>query len=289
MEIRHLKYLMAVGQELHFGKAAEKLFITQPALSRQIQQLEEEMGVKLLERNKRNVALTTAGAYLMGEAEYIINHLNQVIDATRRKAKGEEGEVRVGFVGSAMQNVIPDVLVKLSDQYPKLHTSLDELSNKEQLSAIIHDRLDIGFVRMERVPADFEQQVVFEDSFSLVVPADHEMDESRFENLKQLRDEQFILFSHEYSQEYYENIMSIFADHGFEPNVSHRSVHANTIFRLVEKHLGVAIVPSALASGVDLDIRFISLAGLPQRTQLTAVWDSRNRNAALQKFIGLLK
>lgn len=288
MEIRHLKYLMAVGQELHFGRAADKLFITQPALSRQILQLEEELGVKLLERDKRNVALTSAGAYLMDEAEYVINHLNQVIESTKRKAKGEEGEVRIGFVGSAMQDVIPDLLVRLNGQYPKLHTSLDELSNKEQLSALIHDRLDIGFVRMERVPTDYGQKVVFEDSFSLVLPADHRLNTDSFESLNQLKAEQFILFSHEYSQEYYENIMSIFADHGFEPNVSHRSVHANTIFRLVEKHLGVAIVPTALASGVSLGVQFIPLSSLPQRTRLTAVWDKRNRNAALEKLIALL-
>ncbi len=288
MEIRHLKYLMAVGQELHFGRAADKLFITQPALSRQIQQLEEELGVKLLERNKRNVALTTAGAYLIDEAEYIVNHLSHVIESTKRKAKGEEGEVRIGFVGSAMQDVIPDLLVRLNQEYPKLHTSLDELSNKEQLSALIHDRLDIGFVRMERVSTDYGQKVVFEDSFSLVLPSDHQLTAGTFVSLNQLRDERFILFSHEYSQEYYENIMSIFADHGFEPNVSHRSVHANTIFRLVEKHLGVAIVPSALASGVDLGVQFITLASLPQRTRLTAVWDQRNRNAALEKLISLL-
>lgn len=288
MEIRHLKYLMAVGQELHFGRAADKLFITQPALSRQILQLEEELGVKLLERDKRNVALTSAGAYLMDEAEYVINHLNQVIESTRRKAKGEEGEVRIGFVGSAMQDVIPDLLVRLNEQYPKLHTSLDELSNKEQLSALIHDRLDIGFVRMERVPADFEQLVVFEDSFSLVLPADHQLNTDSFKSLNQLKEEQFILFSNEYSQEYYENIMSIFADHGFEPHVSHRSVHGNTIFRLVEKHLGVAIVPTALASGVSLGVQFISLECLPQRTKLTAVWSNTNRNSALQKLLETL-
>jgi DNA-binding transcriptional LysR family regulator len=279
---------MAVGQELHFGRAADKLFITQPALTRQIQQLEEEVGVKLLERNKRNVALTPAGAYLMDEAEYMINHLKNVVEATKRKALGEEGEVRIGFVGSAMQDVIPDLLVKLNEQYPMLHTSLDELSNKEQLNALVHDRLDIGFVRMEQVPIDFEQRVVFEDSFSLVLPADHHLNKSTFESLNQLQEERFILFSHEYSQEYYENIMSIFADHGFEPHVSHRSVHANTIFRLVEKHLGVAIVPSALASGVDLAVQFISLDSLPQRTRLTAVWDQRNRNGALQKLLEAL-
>lgn len=288
MELRHLRYLIALGQELHYARAAERLFITQPALSRQIQQLEDELGVKLVERTKRKVSLTSAGSYFADEAEYVINHLDQVVRSTQRKAVGEEGEVRIGFVGSAMQNVIPDLLVRLNQSYPLIHSSLDELSNKEQLRALAHDRLDIGFVRMEQVPGDFHQQVVFEDSFSLVVPGDHKLQPESFTNLKEFRNESFILFSNEYSQEYYDNIMSIFSDHDFEPNVSHRSVHANTIFRLVEKHLGVAIVPTSLAAGVDLNVSFISLDHLPQRTQLTAVWNARNRNEALVKLLELL-
>lgn len=287
MELRHLKYLLAVGEELHFARAAERCFITQPALSRQIQQLEEEIGVKLLERTKRKVSLTRAGAYLVDEAAYVINHLEQVVKATQRKAVGEEGEIRIGFVGSAMQNVIPDLLVALSERYPLLHTSLDELSNKEQLYALAHDRLDIGFVRMEHVAGDFERRVVFEDSFSLVLPKGHAVLKAGFKGLDQLRDEAFILFSHEYSQEYYDNIMSIFSDHGFDPNVSHKSVHANTIFRLVEKQLGVAIIPTALSQGVSLEVDFVSLDHLPQRTRLTAVWNARNRNSALGRFLEL--
>lgn len=288
MELRHLKYLVALGQELHFARAADKLFITQPALTRQIQQLEDEIGVKLVERTKRKVALTTAGSYFFDEAVYVINHLSQVVQATQRKATGEEGEIRIGFVGSAMQNIIPDLLVELNKQYPRLHTSLEELSNQEQLRALTHDRLDIGFLRMQHIPGDFEKGMVFEDSFSLVVPTGHAVDAGGFTNLQQLRDEPFILFSNEYSQEYFDNIMSIFADHDFEPRVSHRSVHANTIFRLVEKNLGVAIIPSALAKDVNLGVSFIDLAHLPQRTRLTAVWKARNRNAALEKMLGLL-
>ena len=288
MELRHLKYLVALGQELHFARAADKLFITQPALSRQIQQLEEEVGVKLVERTKRKVALTTAGAYFFDEATYVINHLEQVVQATQRKAAGEEGQIRIGFVGSAMQNIIPDLLLRLNEAYPRIHTSLEELSNVEQLRALAQDRLDIGFLRMRQVPGDFEKKMVFQDSFSLVVPKNHRVGPDNFTSLSQFKDEAFILFSNEYSQEYFDNIMSIFTDHDFEPNVSHRSVHANTIFRLVEKQLGVAIIPSALARGVDLDVTFISLKELPQRTQLTAVWNARNRNTAMEKMLGLM-
>lgn len=288
MELRHLRYFVVLGRELHFAKAADKLFITQPALSKQIQQLEDELSVKLFERTKRNVKLTEAGRYLLDESQYILNHLEQVVEATQRKAEGEEGEVRIGFVGSAMQNVIPDLLERLNTKHPSIHTSLQELNNKDQLDNLLHDKLDIAFVRLESVPRELEKKVVFEDSFSLVVSKEHPIVSSNFESLKQFQREKFILFSNDYSQEYYDNIMSIFIDHGFQPKVSHRSVQANSIFRLVEKQLGVAIVPSAMQDGVNLDIEFISLAHLRQRTQLMAVWHKKNRNEALVKFLGLM-
>lgn len=288
MEFRHLKYLLAVGKELHFAKAAEKLFITQPALSKQIMQLEDELGTKLLNRTKRSVSLTPAGKYLMDEADYIINHLNRVVDATKRKGEGEAGEIRVGFVGSAMQSIIPELLEQMSKIHPNIHASLDELDNKDQLDAIARDKLDIGFVRLESVHKGFEQRVVLEDSFSLVVSNKHAVQPQNFKSLDQFKDEQFILFSNDYSQEYYDNIMSIFTDHGFEPKVSHRSVQANSIFRLVERQLGVAIVPTALQGGLDLGLSFIPLNHLPQRTKLIAIWSADNRNEALSKFLALM-
>jgi DNA-binding transcriptional LysR family regulator len=288
MEFRHLKYLLALGKELHFAKAAEKLFITQPALSKQIMQLEDELGTKLLNRTKRSVSLTPAGKYLMDEADYIINHLNRVVDATKRKGEGEEGEIRIGFVGSAMQSIIPELLEQMSKIHPNIHASLDELDNKDQLDAIARDKLDIGFVRLESVHKGFEQRVVLEDSFSLVVSNKHAVQPQNFKSLDQFKDEQFILFSNDYSQEYYDNIMSIFTDHGFEPKVSHRSVQANSIFRLVERQLGVAIVPTALQGGLDLGLSFIPLNHLPQRTKLIAIWNADNRNEALSKFLALM-
>jgi len=288
MEFRHLKYLLALGKELHFAKAAEKLFITQPALSKQIMQLEDELGTKLLNRTKRSVSLTPAGKYLMDEADYIINHLDRVVDATKRKGEGEEGEIRIGFVGSAMQRIIPELLEQMSKIHPNIHASLDELDNKDQLDAVARDKLDIGFVRLESVHKGFEQRVVLEDSFSLVVSNKHAVQPQNFKSLDQFKDEQFILFSNDYSQEYYDNIMSIFTDHGFEPKVSHRSVQANSIFRLVERQLGVAIVPTALQGGLDLGVSFIPLNHLPQRTKLIAIWNADNRNEALDKFLALM-
>ncbi len=288
IELRHLRYFKAVAEELHFRRASEKLFITQPGLSRQISQLERSLGVQLLLRDTRKVELTKPGAYLLGEVDYIINHLEQVYRNTALIENGDEGEIRIGFVGSAMHSVLPDLLKKMNTQFPKMLTTLDQLGNKEQIDAISNNRLDIGFIRSRQVPDGFEKIEIMKDHFAIVVPGDHSLDSSTFTSLSQLKEERFILFSRDYSYDYYELVMSIFDDHKFAPKVSHRSVNANTIFRLVENHMGVAIIPSSLQFGFDLDIRFLELDRLQQRSILSATWKSENRNPTLHKFLELL-
>lgn len=288
MELRHLRYFLAVAEELHFRKAAEKLFISQPGLSRQIRQLEELLGTPLLIRDKKKVSLTRAGEYLKGEIEFILNHL----DVTRRQVRliedGQYGEVRMGFLGSAMQNVIPGLLVELKEKHPGIKTSLEELSNTAQVNALLKDTLDIGFVRLARVPPGLQLQPVFEDTFSLVLPADHPAGPDSADSLWQFREENFILFAQDYSPLYFDTVMSICEDAGFTPKVSHKSVHAQTIFRLVENHLGIAIVPTSLQRGFKMEVKFIPLEKIPQRAVLSVVWKKEHRNRALDHCLSLL-
>ncbi|MDW3192418.1 MAG: LysR family transcriptional regulator [Cytophagales bacterium] len=289
IELRHLTYFKVVAEELHFRRAAERLHITQPGLSRQIKQLEEVIGTALFVRDKRSVQLTASGKFLLGEVDVIQNQLEQVIQTTRLIGKGEEGELRIGFVGSAMHGVIPDLLKQLSTQFPKIHTRLDQLDNRRQIEAITHDRLDIGFIRSQQVPEGVKRLEVLNEPFSLVLPAGHVLTTQNFQQISQLRHEHFILFSQDYSYDYYQLVMSIFDAEGFAPKVIHRSVHPSTIFRLVEQGLGVAIVPSSLQHGFDLKVRFISLDRLPQRTVLSAIWKQNNRNPVLEKFVTLVR
>lgn len=283
--LRHLTYFQAVAQELHFRRAAERLHITQPGLSRQIKQLEEVIGVALFVRDKRSVQLTAAGKFLLAEVDRIQNQLEQIIQTTRLIGKGEEGELRIGFVGSAMHGIIPDLLKQLSEHFPKIHTRLDQLDNRQQIEAIMHDRLDIGFIRSQQIPEGVKRQQVFKESFSLVLPEAYPLNTQNFKQIRQLKEEHFILFSQDYSYDYYQLVMSIFEDQGFAPKVLHRSVHPSTIFRLVEQGLGVAVVPSSLQSGFDLKVRFIPLDQIPQRTVLSAIWKQNNRNPVLSKFL----
>ncbi|MFD2562042.1 LysR family transcriptional regulator [Aquimarina rubra] len=283
LELRHFTYFLAVAEELHFRKAAERLFISQPGLSRQIKQMEEIIGAELFIRNKRNVSLTVAGEYLKKEIAYIFNHIDFTIKQTALIDKGSEGEVRIGFLGSAIQTVIPDLLVQVDKAYPKIQFSLEEMSNYDQVKAIVSDELDIGFVRLARVPDGLRIKAVQTDTFSLVLPKNHFLNKHNFKTIAQVSSEHFVLFSSDYSSIYYDKIMSICEDKGFTPIVSHKSVHAQTIFKLVESGLGVAIVPTSLQYGFDLNVKFLEIPNIPQRAELSVIWKEDNRNPALEK------
>ncbi len=288
MELRHLSYFQGVAEELNYRKAAERLFISQPGLSRQIKQLEEELSVQLFERDKKHVELTAAGTYLKGEVDFVLNHLETTKQQLLEIAAGREGELRIGFLGSASNQVLPNMLKKLSLNFPKITTSLEELSNQTQVEMIQKDKLDLGFVRLASVPEDLEMKPVFRDTFSLVVPADHRIQSDEFASVGQFADESFILFSSDYSNYYYEQILGICRDAGFMPRIKHKSVHALTIFRLVENGLGVAIVPTSLKEGYDLKVRFMEIPGISQFTELSVIWKPENRNPVLGKVLGMI-
>jgi DNA-binding transcriptional LysR family regulator len=288
IELRHLSYFLAVAEELHFRKAAEMLFISQPGLSRQIKQMEDILETKLFIRDKKKVSLTPAGHYLKGQAEDIFKQLKEIKRQIQLIGEGDKGELRIGFLGSAMQQVIPELLLKLKDSFPKIKTSLEERSNLNQVDAVLKDELDIGFVRLARVPAALTMQTVFEDTFSLVLPESYPMLTREYKGMEQFAYDDFILFSQEYSPYYYEMIRSICLDAGFVPKVSHKSVHAHTIFKLVENRLGIAIVPTSLQYGFQMKVKFIELKDIKQRALLSVIWKKENANPVLKNCIDLL-
>ncbi|TDQ19414.1 LysR family transcriptional regulator [Algoriphagus boseongensis] len=288
MELRHLSYFQAVAEELNFRKAAERLFISQPGLSRQIRQLEEILEVQLFERDQKHVELTRAGEYLKSEVDFVLNHLDTTRLQLKEIALGKVGELRIGFLGSASNKVLPDLLTRINASEPLITTSLEELSNQMQVEMIQKDKLDLGFVRLSSVPQDLKMKGVFRDTFSLVVPDNHPIGEKDFKSVGQFSEESFILFSSDYSNFYFEQIMSICRNSGFSPKIKHKSVHALTIFRLVENGLGVAIVPSSLKEGYDLKVRFMEIPGIPQFTELSVIWKPENRNPALNRVLSLI-
>ena len=138
---------------------------------------------------------------------------------------------------------------------------------------------------MERIPVGFEIKPVLKEPFCLVLPKNHPINSSTFESLLQFKEEPFILFDSKYSPSYYEQMMQIFDDSGFAPKVSHNTIHASSIYKLVENNFGISIVPKSLQTGYNFEIKFIDLDMIPQRTVLSAVWDKNNRNPVLEHFL----
>jgi len=283
--LRHYKYFLAVAEELHFKKAADRLFISQPGLSKQIKEMEESLGFKLFERNNRNVVLTAAGKYLKEEITLLMTDNERILKHAQQIAIGNEGEIHLSYVGSAMQTIIPKLLIQFRKKYPSVHFSLQEMDNNKQVNELLGNKIDIGFVRLNEVPKALSLRPVFNETFSLVLPKKHKVNSRNFKSLTQLKDEHFIFFEKAYSPSYHEKLMSMFEDCGFSPAVSHTSVNATTIYRLVENYFGIAIVPTSLKLGYNMNIKFIELKNVPQRAVLSLAWNKENRNPLLRHFL----
>ncbi|MDR2272302.1 MAG: LysR family transcriptional regulator [Sphingobacterium sp.] len=288
IELRHLLYFKVLAEELHFRKAAERLFIAQPGLSRQIKQLEENYGVVLFERNKRNVSLTEAGIYLFEEVRTLFRHLDQMETQLQSLANGKISTLKLGFIGSAVQTILPQLLINLKQNQPDIELSLHELANEVQLELIQKKELDFGFVRLSEIPIGLHSIPIHTEHFSLVLPNNHPLLTQKKPDLYTLKDESFILFSKNYSHSYYDLVMSIFQDHQFTPKVTLRTVNALTIFNMVAQGLGVAIVPASLKNGYQVDVGFLELENLPQRTTLSLVWNAENRNPGIPFVLDII-
>jgi len=288
IEIRHLRYFLAVAEDLHFRKAAERLYISQPGLSRQIKQMEVELGIQLFERHNRKVKLTHVGEYFKFEITKNLKNLNQIINHAKLIQSGKEGSLTIGYVGSAIQKIIPELLLKFKERSPNIIFVLKEMDNQKQVENLLLQNIDIGFVRLDMVPIGLSIRSVLEETFCLVLPEDHPINSFNFNSLSQFKDEFFIMFDPKYSPSYYEKVMQIFDDNDFTPKVSHSTIDANSIFKLIENNFGISIVPKSLQMPYYENIKFIELINIPQRTTLSVVWDRKNKNPSLDDFLKLL-
>ncbi|GAA3604217.1 LysR family transcriptional regulator [Flavivirga amylovorans] len=283
IELRHIKYFLAVAKDLHFRKAAERLFISQPGLSRQIKQMENDLGVLLFERHNRKVILTKAGEYLKEELALNLKSLEHTFYHAKLLNDGKKGDLKFGYVGSAMQEIIPHLLVAFKEEHPNALFNLKEMGNHKQIEELLSFDIDLGFVRLDRVPKELEIKPILKENFCLVLPNNHTLNKENFKGLHQLKEASFILFDPKYSATYFEKVMQIFDDSGFSPIVSHNTIHASSIYKLVENNFGISMVPKSLTDINNKNLKFIELTKIKQKTTLSIVWNKNNRNPILNR------
>ena len=278
-----------LAEELHFKKAADRLYIVQPALSRQIAALEKELGFRLFERDKRNVRLTPAGIFFWREVSGVFDALEKAKKNALHIHQHATTLLEIGYVGSALNAVLPKFIEEVQKKIPDIKTHLTEMTTAQQMAALKDKKLDICFSRNPEEHKLLVHKVIQRETFSLVFPATHKFSKKKLLGLQQIKEEPFILPSRSDGDEYYHLIMELFKEAGFEPSVVHESVHGHTILKLIESGLGIAILPTSFSKGKNTKVVFKELKNYKPRAELFAVWNKENKNPALTTAVDLIK
>ena len=298
MEFRHLRYFLVLAEELHFGRAARRLSISQPPLSLNIQQLEASVGAVLLIRNSKSVQLTAAGRAFVPAARALLDQAAQASNLAKEVGRGMAGTLSIGFAGTMLYNGLPEILASFHSRHPLLRVMLKELSSREQLIELTHDRLDLGFVHTTRVPPELSQVLVASQAFVCCLPSSHALAENQSVSLDLLQGEPFAVVSRAVSPDYHDRIVQACLDAGFYPEIRYELQHWLSVVSLVSRGMGVALVPKALQHSGVAGAAFIPMMLAPLGLQVASatsayethcLWKTSRQDAGLAAFVDAVR
>ena len=288
MELRHLRYFVVVGEEQHYGRAAQRLRVAQPALSRQIQDLEEEVGFKLFDRLSRGVKISPAGKSFLEDARRILQQVDEATIRAGRVARGQSGTLRVGFAETASwHGVVPDSFRQFRERQPKAELQLHPLSALEQIEAVRSGRLDAGFVfNMPKTDPELDQMQVDVHHLVLAAPKGHPLTKLKRLRLGDMINEAFIFFPRRQSPAYYDRLMRACFRGGLKsPNIVQEAVDQATLLSLVSCGLGVGFVSAATRWRCPEGVVLLPVANLDLSFPSALVWRKDNASALLARFV----
>lgn len=289
IELRHLRYFIAVAEELHFGRAAERLHMAQPPLSQQIRQLEEQLGFQLFYRTKRSVELTEAGQVFLRESRKLFNQLEQAIEAGRQVSRGEKGQIVIGFISSAAYNVLPVILRSFRSQVPGVRLELHEMPTTEQLDWLREGKIDVGLLRPPVEDKTLNLMTIVREPMVVAFPENHPFIEQDQIALSSLVNEDFILFPRLLSPRAYDQIISLCQQAGFSPNVVQEAMQMQTIVSLVAGGIGVAIVPISLQNMQRTGVIYRPLEEPTPCAEVALVWRQNDISPSVQRFLDIVQ
>lgn len=287
MELRHLRYFVAVAEELHFGRAAKRLHIVQPTLSAQIQRLEEEVGARLLYRTKRTVRLTEAGRAFLEEAYLALEHSEKALQAARRTASGEIGLLAIGLVGSATYSVVTEVLSLYGKRFPGVQLAPREINTSDQISELQEGNIQIGFLRppADFAPGDLEIEPFVKEPMMAVLPRDHPLTNLRTVPLAALSGEAFVLPSSEREPGFCEQVTQACQEAGFIPSIEQEVSEMQVGLGLNAAGRYVGLLPASARNIKATGIVFKRLAKPVPMMTLYIAWRPENLPATGLTFL----
>lgn len=284
MNITTLTYFYVLAEELHFGRAAEKLHITQPPLSRAIKQLEEELEVTLFERNQRNVRLTPAGEYLKGKGKTILTGLWEIKKEVKQIAEGKSGGLHITSVGSVVHKIL-GYISSFIGKYPAVHIKLSQYTTAEQIKLIKSGEADIAFVRCPLSSEGLELHTVYEECFVVVTPKAFNRKIEKPDDLQLLSNMPFISFPRELGRGSFDRIISLCQSGGYSPDIKHEPYQLDTAIRMAEAGLGVTIVPECSLQGLSANVNVYRLDFMPQRSVVSCYYSKNADNPVVENFV----
>jgi DNA-binding transcriptional LysR family regulator len=288
MELRHLRYSVALAQELSFTRAAERLHVSQPPLSQQIRALEEELGTQLFARTSRRVELTAAGEVFLGHARAILERVEQAASQTRAVGAGTSGHLEIGLSGSLLLGPLPRLIASYRHAFPGVAVVLHEMTPAAQLAALRERRIDLSFSRTAVQDEVFASELAWPDPVVVALPRGHRLARRRSLELADLRDEPFVMLRID-SSGFARYLHACCVDAGFAPRASQQVVESQAIPSLVAAGLGVALVPASVRRVHRRGVEYRAFARNAPRADVYILQRKDNASPVVRAFIDKAK
>ena len=284
-ELRQLRHFVAVAEQLHFGRAAAALNMSQPPLSRSIQDLERRLGATLLARSRRKVELTPEGARFLEEAKRVLGQLERAVLEVGRMAAGAGGRLRLGFVSLADYGMLPELLKAYKASRPGVSLALREMLSPEQAVALAANELDFGLL-LPPVAGDLEHLVVQRERFVVALPSRHRLARARGRiAVREIANEAFVMVPREIAPGLHDIVAMLAARAGFSPRVAQEAIQMQTVVSLVSSGLGVAVVPASVANLGRRGVVYREIGDAHPRLDLWLAWRRGSLGAAGREFV----
>lgn len=286
MELRHLRYFIAVAEELHFTKAAQRLHIAQPPLSQQIQQLEAELKVKLFHRQtKRLVQLTEAGKVFLQEAYQLLVQLETSVALTQRIARGQTGQLRIGFTSLVIYDLLPLILQEFHQQFQEVELVLRELTTSQQEQALKDSLIHVGFAHPPLEDDTLSYKCIHKQTLVVALPSTHSLAQQEQISVRSLLSEPLIVFPRYLAPGLYDQIMSLFGQENCQPNITQSAIQMQTIIALVSARMGVAIIPSSLQNLQRPGVAYRPIVEQVPVIETAVIWQQNSLTPILENFL----
>ena len=285
MKLNDFRYFIILAEELHFGRAASRLAMTQPPLSAAIKSLEEELDVQLLRRNSKVVELTPAGAAFLIEARQILERVSRASSLVKAIGSGLTGRLDIGMSPALIYREVPRIVEQFNAESPGIEVVLHEKPLAEQLETLMHGQLHAGFVNGSTIPPQLESIALKDDVFVLCIPETHPKATKTEIDLGEMAEEKFIMFSRAVGPANHDNMIAHFSRAGIHPRTVHQGRGWLTIMAMVSRGLGVAVVPSSMSRARMGGVRLIPMTGRSIPAPATLVWNPALVAPTLAKFL----